>query len=49
MNWAHRWFIDQGCQECQVVTQRANRRSCRLYARCGYRVEQVQRFYHFWL
>jgi len=43
------WSAEQGLLEASVVTQRANVEACRLYERCGYRLESVRYFYHFWL
>lgn len=36
-------------QWSQVVTQAANKPACRLYERCGYQIEKIENFYHFWL
>jgi dTDP-4-amino-4,6-dideoxy-D-galactose acyltransferase len=33
----------------QVVTQAVNSPACALYESCGYRIEKIERFYHFWL
>lgn len=46
---AQRWFVAQGYAYGQVVTQGANTPACNLYKRCGYSVEQVENFYHFWM
>jgi dTDP-4-amino-4,6-dideoxy-D-galactose acyltransferase len=46
---AQEWFIARGCRYGQVVTQGANTPACRLYAKCGYCVEKVEHYYHFWL
>jgi dTDP-4-amino-4,6-dideoxy-D-galactose acyltransferase len=46
---AQRWFVQNGFGVGQVVTQGSNRAACELYARCGYRVESVEYFYHIWL
>jgi dTDP-4-amino-4,6-dideoxy-D-galactose acyltransferase len=46
---AHQEFIRRGYHSAEVVTQGANGAACRLYQRCGYRVEQVELFFHFWL
>jgi len=46
---AHRWFIEKGYAQGQVVTQKANVSACHLYEKCGYSVEKVETFYHFWL
>lgn len=42
------WFINSGYQFSQVVTQGANIPACNLYKKCGYSVEAVEYFYHFW-
>ena len=42
---AHRW----GCPTLQVVTQRANERACRFYARCGFELVREEHIYHLWL
>lgn len=42
------WFRDRGCRSAEVVTQGGNQAACRLYARCGFRISQVDAFYHFW-
>jgi len=46
---AQKWFIENGYARGQVVTQGKNLPACRLYAGCGYSVEKVEYFYHFWL
>lgn len=46
---ASAWFHARGEPAVQVVTQGANEAACRLYRRCGFVVERVERFYHFWL
>lgn len=46
---ARDWFCRQGLESAQVVTQRSNTGACRLYEKCGYRVEKVEYYYHFWL
>lgn len=42
---AQRW----GCPTLQVVTQRANERACRFYARCGFGLVREEHIYHLWL
>lgn len=49
VNAAQGWFVDNGYKYGQVVTQGANIPACNLYRRCGYFVEKVEYFYHFWL
>lgn len=45
---AQSWFVSQGYEIGQVVTQLENRPACRLYEKCGYSIEKLQYFYHFW-
>lgn len=46
---AHRWFMDKGYKLCQVVTQSDNIGACRLYEKCGYRINKTENIFHFWL
>ena len=46
---AQKWFAIHGYKQGQVVTQGLNISACRLYKKCGYSVEKVEYFYHFWL
>jgi len=46
---AQHWFREQGFTTGQVVTQAANRPACRLYEKCGYRIETIEDIYHCWL
>jgi dTDP-4-amino-4,6-dideoxy-D-galactose acyltransferase len=46
---AQKWFIDHGYKYGQVVTQGQNTPAGNLYKKCGYSVEKVEYFYHFWL
>lgn len=46
---AQAWAFGKGWDSAQVVTQGENVAACRLYERCGYRVEQTRNVYHFWL
>ena len=46
---AHEWFIKQGYKYGQVVTQGVNTPACNLYKKCGYTIERVENYYHFWL
>ncbi len=46
---AQHWFVERGLRRATVVTQGANQAACRLYQRCGYRLEQQEYFFHFWL
>lgn len=43
------WGIQHGYQCGQVVTQQTNQAACKLYEKCGYQLEKVEFFYHFWL
>lgn len=42
-------FVKKGFAIGQVVTQQDNIPACRLYEKCGFTVEKVENFYHFWL
>jgi dTDP-4-amino-4,6-dideoxy-D-galactose acyltransferase len=44
-----KWFVKNGYKIGQVVTQGKNISACNLYLKCGYSVEKVEYFYHFWL
>jgi len=46
---AHAWARKRGLMSAQVVTQEENIASCKLYKKCGYRIERVEYFYHFWI
>jgi dTDP-4-amino-4,6-dideoxy-D-galactose acyltransferase len=46
---AQKWFIKNGYELGQVVTQGKNIAACNLYKKCNYSVESIQYFYHFWL
>lgn len=46
---SQRWCKDQGYSHAQVVTQKANAAACKLYESCGYKLEKIEHFYHFWL
>ncbi len=48
MQAAHQWMVAHDSRMARVVTQLDNRPACRLYESCGYRLEQVQSYYHFW-
>lgn len=43
--WAHR----RGLRLAQVVTQETNVPACRLYEKCGYHIDKIEYFYHFWI
>lgn len=42
-------FIKQGYTAAQVVTQLDNISACKFYEKCGYSIEKVENYYHFWL
>lgn len=42
-------FIADGYAEAQVVTQLDNQSACKLYEKTGYKLSQIENFYHFWL
>lgn len=46
---AQHWCIEHNYFISQVVTQKTNPKACRLYERCGYQLEKMEYFYHFWL
>lgn len=46
---AQEWFLLNGYELGQVVTQGENNPACNLYEKCGYKVESTEFFYHFWL
>jgi dTDP-4-amino-4,6-dideoxy-D-galactose acyltransferase len=48
MTSAEKWFSNIGYKSIQVVTQGDNNPACRLYESCGYKVDTVEFFYHFW-
>lgn len=42
-------YFRQRFEYVQVVTQQANLPACKLYESCGFWVEKIENFYHFWL
>lgn len=46
---AQAWCLQKGFNMGQVVTQQDNFPACALYEKCGYTVEKIENFYHFWL
>ncbi len=46
---AQEWARRKGFRFAQVVTQGKNVAACRLYRKCGYQVDKVEFFYHFWI
>lgn len=48
MKASENWFINQGYDSLDVVTQGDNKPACRFYDSCGYHIESVRYFYHIW-
>lgn len=46
---AQDWCLENGYRYGQVVTQKKNLPACALYEKCGYHIEKIENFYHFWL
>lgn len=46
---AGKWLHMKGCDKAYVATQRSNEAACRLYERCGYRLDKIEDVYHIWL
>jgi dTDP-4-amino-4,6-dideoxy-D-galactose acyltransferase len=46
---ADRYFAERSYALAQVVTQRSNLGACKLYESCGYKIENVENVFHFWL
>jgi dTDP-4-amino-4,6-dideoxy-D-galactose acyltransferase len=46
---AQSWFIARRYTIGQVVTQEKAIAARRVYEKCGYKIERVENFYHFWL
>jgi len=46
---AQQWFVQNEYRFGQIVTQEKNTPACNLYKKCGYSVEKIEYFYHFWL
>jgi ribosomal protein S18 acetylase RimI-like enzyme len=49
MTAARNWYLEQKLKRARVVTQADNQAACRLYQHCGYKMIQMEFFYHFWL
>ena len=45
----HKWALRKQLNAAQVVTQGENIIACRLYEKCGYRVDKIENIYHFWI
>ena len=43
------YFQQKNYAQAQVVTQQNNLSACKLYEKCGFQVEKIEHFYHFWL
>ncbi|MBI5576917.1 MAG: GNAT family N-acetyltransferase, partial [Deltaproteobacteria bacterium] len=43
------WARGKGYRLAQVVTQGENVPACRLYEKCGYRIDRIENFFHFWI
>jgi len=46
---AQAWARRKGSGLTRVVTQGKNIPACRLYEKCGYKIEKIEFFYHFWI
>lgn len=46
---AQKYWLDLGLKQAKVVTQEANKPAKKLYEKCGFTVEKIENFYHFWL
>jgi dTDP-4-amino-4,6-dideoxy-D-galactose acyltransferase len=46
---AQTWARRKGFRFARVVTQETNIPACRLYEKCGYHLDRVELFYHFWI
>jgi len=46
---AQAWALNKRFKLGQVVTQQTNLPACALYEKCGYSIEKIENFYHFWL
>lgn len=45
---ALQWCSEKGCNTVSVVTQGNNLPACQVYSRSGFKVFQVDHYYHFW-
>lgn len=46
---AQHYFIQKNYSQSQVVTQQENIPACKLYEKCGYEIEKIEYFFHFWV
>ncbi len=46
---AQQYFIKKHYHQSQVVTQQDNIPACKVYEKCGYHIEKIEYFFHFWL
>jgi dTDP-4-amino-4,6-dideoxy-D-galactose acyltransferase len=46
---SQQYFIQHKYTHSQVVTQQANIPACKLYEKCGYHIEKIELFFHFWI
>jgi dTDP-4-amino-4,6-dideoxy-D-galactose acyltransferase len=46
---AQEWARQKELKFAQVVTQGKNVAACRLYEKCGYHIDKIEFFYHFWI
>jgi dTDP-4-amino-4,6-dideoxy-D-galactose acyltransferase len=45
---AAHWFAEQGVERVSVVTQGSNIPALRMYQRCGFTIESIQLWFHWW-
>lgn len=48
VDWAISYFSSKNAKFIDVVTQGKNLSACKLYEKCGFKLEQQFDFYHFW-
>lgn len=46
---AQAWAREKNYRFAQVVTQGENAAARRLYEKCGYKIERIEHFFHFWI
>jgi dTDP-4-amino-4,6-dideoxy-D-galactose acyltransferase len=46
---ARAWARRKGFRYAQVVTQGENVTACKFYEKCGYQIDKIEFFYHFWI